>query len=77
MFGSNSGFFIACLKRYSWDITGIDTSECSSNRKLGNASIRYFPYSTDPLVISSFSRYRILCDFTPFKDFPQIRLGFI
>jgi 2-polyprenyl-3-methyl-5-hydroxy-6-metoxy-1,4-benzoquinol methylase len=29
--GCSAGFFIACLKRYGWDVTGIDISEWASD----------------------------------------------
>ena len=29
--GCGAGFFIACLKRYSWDVRGIDISEWATN----------------------------------------------
>ena len=36
--GCSAGFFIACLKRYGWDVTGVDISEWASKfakEKLG------------------------------------------
>jgi 2-polyprenyl-3-methyl-5-hydroxy-6-metoxy-1,4-benzoquinol methylase len=50
--GCGAGFFVACLKRYGWDITGIDVSEWASEFAREKLGLNVFTGSVEDVKIN-------------------------
>lgn len=50
--GCGAGFFIACLKRYGWNVTGIDISEWASRFAIEKLGLNVFTGSVEDIEIN-------------------------
>lgn len=67
--GCSAGFFLACLKRYGWDVTGIDISEWASKFAREKLGLNVFTGSVDEIEFNE--RFHVITMYHTLEHLPD------